>query len=169
MRNKSCSLCQASASCDGSVVVWNIEEQVRWPKSAVPVCCVFLSYLEFSWPPSRRRWTVGLWCRRPMTSVTPSLCVGWPGSPGRRRWAPSALPAIQPSNSKAWITRGFLLAVFGSARGDKGESVWTRVLGTREHSVRWSDYTGEFPVNLQPPSSPYFQVNVKSCERHQCS
>lgn len=94
-RNKSCSLCQASASCDGSVVVWNIEEQVRWPKSALPVCCVCLSYLEFSCLPPRRRWTVGLWCRRPMTSVTPSLCVGWPGSPGRPRWAPSAVPTLK--------------------------------------------------------------------------
>lgn len=152
-RNKSCSLWQASASCDGSVVVWNIEEQVRWSKSAVPLCCVCLSYLEFSWLPSRQRWTVGLWCRRPMTSVTPSLCVGWPGSPGRRRWAPSAASTIK---QQILNNKSFLLAAFGSSRGDKGESVWTRVLGTREHSVRWSDYTGEFPVNLQPPSSPYF-------------
>lgn len=39
----------------------------------------------FTLCPFRLRWSAGLCCRRPMTSVMRSLCVGWPGSPGRRR------------------------------------------------------------------------------------
>lgn len=35
--------------------------------------------------PFRLRWSVGLCCRRPMTSLMQNLCVDWPGSPRRRR------------------------------------------------------------------------------------
>lgn len=39
----------------------------------------------FTLCPFRLRWSAGLCCRRPTTSVTRSLCVGWLGSLGRGR------------------------------------------------------------------------------------
>lgn len=47
--------------------------------------CVWPAWRWSALCPFRLSWSVGPCCRRPMTSVMRSLCVGWPGSPGRQR------------------------------------------------------------------------------------
>lgn len=123
--------------------------------------------------PFRLRWSVGLCCRRPMTSVMPSLCVGWPGSPRQQRsvtqpfdhftsisllflfpqWKPHQWlirKAEQITNAK--VTKNFLCvrSVFSGSCRHEGPPVRARVLGSCEQPVWRSAHTGEIRSNTCP-------------------
>lgn len=93
----------------------------------------------------RLRWSVGLCCRSQMTSLTPSLCVVWPGSLGWERLVTRVFAALNESEKdiSPKITKHLRLSVFSCSCWNQGTPVRARLLGPREHSVRWSAHTGE--------------------------